>query len=67
VVKTWSQGGRPKLTVDDMKEIKSMLILEAAHISCTPEDLEAELGNMQLNKLEQRHGWAAATVQRLSR
>ena len=49
MVKTWSQGGRPKLTVDDRKEIKSMLILEAAHISCTPEDLEAELGNMQLN------------------
>ena len=64
VVKPWSKGGRPKLTVDDMKEMKPILIPAAAHISCTPEEFEAALGNMHSKKFEERHGWAAATVQR---
>jgi hypothetical protein len=61
-VKPWSMGGRPSLTVDDMKEMKSTLIPEGAHIACTTEEFEDALDKMQRKKFEERHGWAPAMV-----
>ena len=49
-----------KLTVDDMKE---MLIPDAAHMSCAPEELKAVLGSQHRNKYEEKLGRAAAMVQ----
>jgi hypothetical protein len=45
-----------------MKEMKPTLIPEAAHISCTPEEFEAGLRNLQLKKFEEKFDRAAATV-----